>query len=182
MAHIEQTNYIKTIKEKYPGNFEHVSVLEVGSLNINGSVRELFKDCNYIGIDVGHGPGVDIVCDGQRFNAADHSFDTTISCECFEHNPFWLETFFNMWRMTKPGGLVIFTCATTDRPEHGTRTSSPDSSPLSINHGWGDYYRNLTEEDFTVPLNFNYFFEDFSFDVNNQSHDLYFYGIKKIFT
>jgi len=30
-----------------------------------------------------------------------NSFDCTISVECFEHNPFWLETFVNMLRMTR---------------------------------------------------------------------------------
>jgi len=179
MAHVEQTDYVKSVRDKYPENFKNASVLEVGSLNLNGSVRELFTDCKYTGIDVGSGSGVDIVCEGQRYDAPDHAFDTTISCECFEHNPFWLETFFNMWRMTKPGGLVVFTCATTGRAEHGTRSSQPDDSPLSIDHGWSDYYKNLTQEDFTTPLNLEYFFDSYFFETNEKSYDLYFYGVKK---
>lgn len=44
---------------KYPGK-----VLEVGSLNVNGSYRELFKHPErYTGIDHEHGPGVDLEAD-----------------------------------------------------------------------------------------------------------------------
>ena len=179
MSHPQQVAYVKSIRQQYPSNFRNATVLEVGSLNINGSVRDLFKNCIYTGIDVGAGPGVDVVCDGQKYNGPDQMYDTTISCECFEHNPFWLETFFNMWRMTKPGGLVVFTCATTGRWEHGTRRSAPNLSPLTIEHGWEDYYRNLTEQDFTTPLNFSYLFDKHFFQTNQESCDLYFCGTKR---
>ena len=43
------------------------------------------------------------------------SFDVVISCECFEHNPYWRETFLNMTRVLRPGGLFVLTCATTGR-------------------------------------------------------------------
>jgi hypothetical protein len=178
MSHPEQLNFVKAVRNQHPNNFKNCNVLEVGSLNINGSVRSLFKNCNYLGIDVGPGIGVDLVCEGQKYNGPDRMYDTTISCECFEHNPYWLETFFNMWRMTKLGGLVIVTCATIGRGEHGTKRTTPQDSPLTIEFGWEDYYKNLTEQDFITPLNFGYLFEQHGFQTNNQSHDLYFVGIK----
>ena len=178
MSHPEQLNFVKAVRNQHPNNFKNCNVLEVGSLNINGSVRSLFKNCNYLGIDVGPGIGVDLVCEGQKYNGPDRMYDTTISCECFEHNPYWLETFFNMWRMTKLGGLVIVTCATIGRGEHGTKRTTPQDSPLTIEFGWEDYYKNLTEQDFITPLNFGYLFEQYGFQTNNQSHDLYFVGIK----
>jgi len=49
----------------------------------------LFSDCDYIGLDVAPGNGVDIVCEGQNYDAPDESFDVVISCEVMEHNPFW---------------------------------------------------------------------------------------------
>jgi len=178
MSHPQQIQYIKNLKEKFTSNFVNVKVLEIGSLNINGSVRSLFEDCDYLGIDVGMGPGVDLVCEGQTYDAPDNIFDTVISCECFEHNPYWLETFKNMVRMCKLNGLIIFTCATTGRKEHGTTKTSPKDSPLTIEKGW-DYYKNLTEEDFTKVLNINNMFSSFGFSVNNKSHDLYFWGVKR---
>lgn len=178
MAHVQQLNYIQSIKESYVSYFKNSQVLEIGSLDINGSVRDFFHNCNYIGIDVGPGKGVDIVCEGQDYNEDDNFFDTVISCECFEHNPYWFETFTNMYRMCKNNGLILFTCATTGRPEHGTSRTSPKKSPLTVAKGW-DYYRNLTEIDFTEKFNFSKNFSAYEFSTNTESFDLYFYGIKK---
>lgn len=171
MAHPQQFQFVEVIKGAYPSNFYKAKVLEVGSLNINGTIRILFQDCDYLGIDVGEGKDVDYVCQGQDLDDPDETYDTTISCECFEHNPYWKETFENMHRMTKKGGLVIFSCATTGRAEHGTRRTSPSDAPLIP---W-DYYRNLTEQDFNVEGMFSIY----EFASQHETHDLYFYGVKK---
>lgn len=176
MSHKEQLNYVKSVKDLFPGQFANSKVLEVGSLNINGSVRSFFEGCEYTGIDIGEGSGVDLVVGGHEYDAPTSSFDTVISCECFEHNPYWLETFVNMYRLCKPGGLIVMTCATIGRPEHGTTRSSPASSPLTLD--W-DYYKNLTEEDFTSRLDFPNLFSGYSFSVQWGCRDLDFYGIKK---
>jgi len=57
-------------------------VLEVGSLNINGTVRDFFDAEEYIGIDIGEGPGVDVVSGGHKYKSK-KKFDCVISCECF---------------------------------------------------------------------------------------------------
>lgn len=171
MAHPQQFQFVESVRVEYPDNFYNAKVLEIGSLNINGSVRWLFADCNYLGVDVGQGKDVDLVCEGQKLDHPDNTYDTTISCECFEHNPYWAETFKNMHRMTKVGGLVLFSCATTGRPKHGTKSSSPQDAPLIE---W-DYYKNLTEEDFKIDG----MFSKYQFSTNSGSCDLYFYGIKK---
>ena len=78
----------------------------------------------------------------------------------------------------KPGGLVVMTCATTGRPEHGTERSLPQDSPLTLAKGWS-YYKNLTEQDFKEAFNFNPFFKEWEFSANKEACDLYFYGIKQ---
>ena len=176
MSHYQQREFVQRLKNKLPQYFRNQKVLEIGSLNINGTIRDFFNDCNYIGIDVGFGPNVDIVCEGQSYNAPDESYDVICSAECFEHNPHWMETFKNMIRLCKEGGLVFFTCATDGRAEHGTRRTTPLDSPLTIDIGW-DYYRNLNESDFTNNLDFNSYFKEYGFEVNEESHDLYFWGI-----
>ena len=186
MSHIEQQQYIEQVQSKFPNSFNSKKVLEVGSLNINGTVRQFFTACEYVGIDVGAGPCVDIVCGGQEYDAPDASFDTIISCECFEHNPFWFETFENMIRMCKSGGLVIMTCAGTDREEHGTLRTSPHNSPLTVDLGWGNYYRNLNEFDFKVKMKLDDYFSEHEFsevihsgEANPNAKDLYFWGLRK---
>lgn len=174
MSHREQIDWVANLKNKFPDRFSKVKVLEVGSLNINGTIRDFFVDSQHTGIDVGAGPCVDVVCSGHEFDA--DRFNVTCSCECFEHNPYWKQTFLNMWRLTTRGGLVFFSCATTGRPEHGTTRTTPSDSPLTITKGW-DYYRNLTAEDFQA-FDLDLMFSDWQFSGSSTHADLYFWGIK----
>jgi len=178
MAHAAQLEFVSRLKATFPDFFSNASVLDIGSLDINGSVRQFFQGGVYTGIDVAAGPGVDLVCQGQDFDAPDGSFDTVISCEAMEHNPFWKETFANMIRLCRPGGLVIATCATTGRMEHGTTRTTADASPLSVGIGW-EYYRNLTASDFTRVLDLGASLEPFAFFSNWVARDLYFVGIRR---
>jgi SAM-dependent methyltransferase len=175
MSHPEQRNFVKSIKDKFLDFFNNKKVIEIGSLNINGSIRSFFKDCEYLGVDVGEGKNVDLVCEGQKLDHPNDFYDVSASCECFEHNPYWLETFINMHRMTKKNGLVFFTCATTGRKEHGTTKSNKDASPLTT---W-EYYKNLTSSDFELSVDLKSMFSFYEFKINEASHDLYFYGFKK---
>lgn len=178
MSHKEQQDFVLSVKNKFLNYFTNKCVIEIGSLNINGSVREFFDNCIHVGIDVATGPCVDVVCLGHEYDMPDGSFDVAISCECFEHDPYHILTFKNMVRLVKSNGIVIFSCATTGRKEHGTRANDPASSPLTIGLGW-DYYKNLEEKDFRTEINFDELFLEYNFQTNLKSFDLYFYGIKK---
>jgi SAM-dependent methyltransferase len=177
MAHRSQIEYVRLLSEELPHDFNDSRVLEVGSLDLNGSIRSLFPGCEYVGIDVAEGPGVDVVCEGQNYDGPADSFDTVISCEAMEHNPHWEGTFRNMIRLCKPGGLVVMTCASTGRPEHGTARSEPSASPLTVKLGW-NYYRNLTEKDFRRAIDLSHSFAAHRFWVNWNHYDLLFAGIK----
>jgi tetratricopeptide (TPR) repeat protein len=173
--HFEQSYYVSIIKRHFPQSFVEAAVLEVGSYDVNGSIREFFDHCEYIGLDLMPGPGVDVVSSGHEYNTYKR-FDTVMSCECFEHNPYYFETFENMVSTTCGGGLVVFTCATEGRPEHGTTRTSPESSPGTVSTGW-EYYKNLTEKDFSA-FQFRKNFAGYRFMANPGSQDLYFVGVK----
>jgi hypothetical protein len=172
MSHQSQLNFVHSVKDIFPYFFKNKKVLEVGSLDINGTVRIFFNNCDYVGVDLAEGNGVDLVGRIHMLPLIDNSFDTVISCECFEHDKHWKETFETMWRIAK--GLVIFSCATTGRPEHGTTATSPADSPFT-----NDYYKNLTEEDFREAFYLNDMFSKYEFKVNQRPEDLYFWGLKK---
>jgi SAM-dependent methyltransferase len=178
VAHAEQFEFIATLKAAFPGFFHAVRTLEIGSLDINGSVRRFFEGGNYIGLDVAPGRGVDIVCPGQDYDAPDNSFDTVISCEAMEHNPEWKRTMVNMIRLCRPGGLIVMTCATTGRKEHGTTRTSPADSPLTIGLGW-EYYLNLKERDFRTALALEESLEPVAFFANWASRDIYMVAFKR---
>lgn len=189
MAHLEQNQFCEKIKNLFPNQFDGKKVLEIGSFNVNGTVRNLFNNCDYIGLDIAEGNGVDVVCEGQKYNAPNNYFDTIISCECFEHNPFFIETIENAIRILKSKGLFLFTCATTGRPIHGTASLEKENKnkhknwitmPNVIKENWNnEYYQNVTIEDILTKIKIDEYFQEYSFSVNHKKHDLYFYGIKK---
>jgi SAM-dependent methyltransferase len=174
MAHAEQRQFFERVRDRFPSSFLGKEVLDIGSLDINGTARDFFVDCAYVGVDVGEGPGVDIVFAGQDLDWDDNTFDVVLSAECFEHNPEWVATFANMVRLSRH--LVIMTCATSGRAEHGTHRATPGASPHTVE--W-DYYRNLAEEDFRAEFDLDSLFGEYEFEVNHQSHDLYFVGVVK---
>lgn len=184
MAHLNQLQFIEKVSKHLTTDYTNKRVLEIGSHDVNGSIRNYFDRSSYVGVDLSEGPGVDVVCEGNNLDYPDESFDLTLSCECFEHNPHWAETFLNMYRMTKAGGIVIVTCATTGRLEHGTARTSPKQSPGTQTLGW-EYYLNLTEKDFRKVANIDSLFQSYFFLSNKNSYDLYFVaakiGNKKIF-
>ena len=178
MAHIQQLRFVEQLARHMADTWRDRRVVEIGAADVNGSIRPFFSGANYIGVDLAPGPGVDVVADGHAVAIDSDSVDVAISCECFEHNPKWRETFANMHRMTRPGGVVVVTCASRGRLEHGTTRTRPQESPGTIALGW-DYYRNLNREDFERGFDLGAMFETFAFYRNEVSSDLYFAGRKR---
>jgi SAM-dependent methyltransferase len=178
MAHPEQMQFVRAVSEHLAADYTGTRVLEIGSYDVNGSIRPYFSGSHYVGVDLSEGPGVDLVCGGDEVGHRDDSYDLTVSCECFEHNPRWRETFLNMLRMTRPGGIVMFTCATRGRTEHGTARTTPSMSPGTMSVGW-NYYRNLTARDFRRAVAIDERFDGHFFLTNAHSCDLYFVGRKR---
>lgn len=189
MAHKEQISYVNRVKEIFPEFFTNKKVLGIGTFDVCGSEDSFFYNCDYQGLDIGEGPGVDIVCPAQDYNAPDEYYDVIISCECFEHNPFYKETINNAYRMLKSNGLFLFTCATTGRPVHGTLFMEEESKkkyqdwktmPNVVRENWdNNYYKNLTENDIRDCIDIENSFKSFMFEIEENHCDLYFWGIKK---
>jgi SAM-dependent methyltransferase len=177
MAHFQQLQFVAMVARHMTANWAGHSVVEIGSANVNGSIRPFFQGSQYTGVDLTEGAGVEVIASGDEVALPSDSVDLTISCECFEHNPRWRETFVNMHRMTRAGGVLVVTCASRGRLEHGTTRTRPFDSPGTITSGW-DYYRNLNREDFERQLPLASMFESHAFFRNEVSKDLYFVGRK----
>lgn len=177
MAHPEQAVFCNSVKERFPSRFINCKVLDIGSLDINGNNRYLFtKPYTYTGVDLAPGPNVDVISKGHEFTSS-NKYDIVISTECFEHDMYWDKTIQNCIDLTEPGGLFMFTCATTGRQEHGTTRTTPQDSPFTHTM-FNDYYRNLTEEDIKTAIDLSVF-KTYEFSTNTKTKDLYFFGIKK---
>ena len=107
-----------------PEDIQGKRVIEAGSCDINGSLRALVKSyhpCEYIGIDIERGPGVDIVCRAEdildRFGK--ESFDVVISTELMEHVLDWRKVIHNFKNICKAGGTILITTRSRGHPYHG---------------------------------------------------------------
>lgn len=148
--------------------------MDIGSLDINGNNKYLFSQCLYIGVDIGEGNNVDFVTAGHELLLPEESVDVVVSTEAFEHDEHYEKTLKNIARILKPGGLFLFTCATTGRPEHGTRRSHAWAAPFV-----GDYYKNIDEADVRNSIDVDALFSAHAFSTDSGACDIYFWGIKK---
>lgn len=105
--------YDKYCKE----NIENKHILDIGSCNVNGTMRPIFDKGHYIGLDMQCGPNVDIVSDAHNIALEDDSFDIIISSSCFEHDDMFWVTFLEMCRLVNNGGY-IYVCAPSNGPYH----------------------------------------------------------------
>lgn len=99
------------------GDLRGKAVLEIGSFNINGTVRELFPRTDYTGIDVREGPGVDEVADGATYQGG--PFDIVVSTEVLEHTPMADAIVLHAAELLAPGGYLVLTVAGPGREPHG---------------------------------------------------------------
>ena len=91
--------------------------LEVGSRDYNGTVRRLFAN-NYTGVDMEDGPGVDIVARADTLPFRDESFETVVTTEMLEHDPYFWVSLPEMARVLKPGGYLLLTTRGIGFPYH----------------------------------------------------------------
>ena len=176
MSHFEQKKFIEfSLDElKKKNNFNNLSVLDVGSFDVGGSIRDFFKKNNYIGVDLIKGPNVDIVLSGIELYKLKKNFDIVISCECFEHAKDWREIFLSMYNVCEDDGYVIFTCASRGRIEHGTLRTINSDSPGTT----GTYYKNIFKSEFIKSFDLKKMFQKYEVIYNFKSSDLYFIGKK----
>ena len=181
MAHQQQQDFFQYVKNKFPYLFTDVKVLDIGSLDINGNTRHFFNQpYYYIGLDLAEGPNVDVICPAHLYDSG-FKFDVVISGECFEHDMYYARSLNNMVNLLKSGGLMVFTCASDGRHEHGTLRTSPENAPFlsQFSEEWANYYKNLNESDIRKVLDINNIFSSFEFQYNPETCDLYFWGVKK---
>ena len=106
-------DYIAKNKGKLTGK-----VLEVGSFDANGGVRDIITI--HTGIDMRKGKGVDLVCKAE--DLLDHFeegfFDSVVTTETLEHVEHWKECLSTINKVVKPDGWWLFTMASKKKGRH----------------------------------------------------------------
>lgn len=117
--HPESMTAMRNMLQRYGG--EKANVLDVGSLDINGTYRDLVTveyGFKYTGLDQSEGPNVDIVSpDPFNYPIKDNTYDIVISGSTMEHVTAIWKWVPELVRVLKPGGLL---CIVThwSFPEH----------------------------------------------------------------
>lgn len=98
-------------------------VLEVGSCNVNGSLRSYVESLHpkeYLGVDFAPGSGVDVICDAtelvDRFGP--ERWDLVITTEMMEHVQDWPAVVSNLKRSIAPEGYLLLTTRSFGFPLH----------------------------------------------------------------
>lgn len=94
-------------------------VLEVGSFNVNGALRDVLPIT--LGIDMREGPGVDRVLSVSDLldTFGPESFDCVCSADALEHIEDWEAALINMWGVLKSCGILFLTMANMKKGYHG---------------------------------------------------------------
>lgn len=142
------------------------SVIEIGSRDINGTVRDLLGRAEYVGIDLHEGPNVDVVADAVGFEP-EEPVDTVLCLEVLEHahEPAKLCKAAHGWLKDK--GYFLITAATEGRPPH----SGIDGGALREN----EPYRPIAERDLRSWLRG---FKEVRIEVNAAARDIYAKAVK----
>jgi cephalosporin hydroxylase len=117
---MHQSAYVNAEKFalKYIPNLEGKKILDVGSYDVNGTLKPIFEKGIYTGLDMEAGPNVDVVSDAHNIPFDNEYFDIVTSSSCFEHDDMFWVTFLEMCRVVKPGGY-LYVQAPSNGPYHG---------------------------------------------------------------
>lgn len=81
-------DFVGMVVERQAGLIRGARVLEIGSYDVNGTVRDLFEEAgcaSYLGIDKRPGPGVDRVMDAHDVEYIEDEFSIVVTTEMLEH-------------------------------------------------------------------------------------------------
>jgi len=133
--HRSVMTFVEAAAARYGLNHPGLHVLEVGALDVNGSVRSLFgKVERYVGIDQLAGKGVDHVANAHAIPFEHDVFDVVVSTEMLEHDPEpWLSVS-EMGRVLKIDGILVVTARGIGFPHHSYPDDFYRYTPEAIRH------------------------------------------------
>jgi SAM-dependent methyltransferase len=143
-------------KNIYLDDIKGKTIIEVGSLIVNYSVRHIFESlfpASYIGIDIVSGPGVDEICSAENLikKFGEQNFDILISMEVLEHVNDWQRVISNFKRAIKPGGQIFISTRSKGFDYHGYPYDFWRYEQKDMRKIFSDFTINVLEPDEAGP-------------------------------
>lgn len=160
--HLSSFRNARRFFETYAGNLKDATVVDIGSRNVNGSIKDVCPPrFRYVGVDFEAGAGVDVVLDDPyKLPFADGSVDVVVTNSCFEHSEFFWLLFLEIVRILKPHGLFYLN-APSNGPFHRYPVDCwrfyPDSARALVSWAKRNGYDPLLLESFTSRQDFDVF-------------------------
>lgn len=118
--HLTNRQFWEYCVNKYSSYFVNSSnkILEVGSYNVNGSVRDYFTAYDkYVGVDWRPGPCVDVVSLAHEMKFP-FKFNTIISASMLEHDRHWDKSLVKMIELMEDNGILLLSWGGALNPPH----------------------------------------------------------------
>lgn len=122
-------------------------VIEIGSYDINGSVRPLFgASKEYVGLDLQGEKenGVDVKGDAADYEPPE-KVDCVVCCETLEHAPNWRQLVEKAMEWLDESGVLLITCAGPGRIPHSAIDGSHNVRPT-------EHYGNVSPSELARVL------------------------------
>jgi len=133
--HFENRLFWQRCAQRYPHYFNDPSrVVEFGSFNINGSIRDWCNCSDYTGVDWIAGPCVDLVCFAHEVPFEPETFDTVLSASMLEHDLYWEKSLAKMVEVMKRDGILAISWGASRNPPHNFETA-PDGQFHALKAG-----------------------------------------------
>ena len=147
MHHTAYINAEKFYHKYCEENIQSKKILDVGSYNVNGTMKPIFIKGQYVGLDIEEGPNVDVVGVSHDISFGNDVFDIIISSSCFEHDDMFWVSFQEMCRVLKPGGYIYI-----NAPSTGPYHAHPGDSWRFYKDSWKSLEKWVRLNKFDVEL------------------------------
>jgi len=132
------------------------SVIELGSYDMNGSLRPLLESwgpAEYVGVDIVEGSGVDVVCRAEDIveKFGKERFDIVISTELLEHVRDWRLVVSNIKNICRPEGIILITTRSPGYEYHATPHDYWRYEPDDMRRIFSDCEELVVEKDYQMP-------------------------------
>jgi len=134
--HQNSMNLMQEFVDKY--NVKSGTVLDIGSMDLNGSYKGLFPEdlVKYIGVDIAEGKNVDIIMDSPEWKKIKDA-DCAICGQTLEHVANIPKLMDSLFEALKPGGLLCMIA-----PSAGP----PHDYPIWVGHFSDEYMADIVKK------------------------------------